>query len=210
MVDVNTIRKYNIKKIRKYFQSEMNVLDLVNTGNNAHMSVKLMTKMAVCAAFCCVTAWLSFPLPFTPGLVTALTLALGLTAYVLTPKQTFMVILVYLLLGAAGLPVFPVGTGGIGRLIGPTGGFYFSWLLAYPLLSLLKGKEISFKRYAFVNILVCVPIVYIGGLISMMLVMEVGLQEAFLMAVLPFIPGDIMKALISAFLGVRVNQHDFQ
>ena len=36
-----------------------------------------MTKIALCVAFCCVTAYISFPLPFTPGMVTALTLALG-------------------------------------------------------------------------------------------------------------------------------------
>lgn len=187
----------------------MIILDLANSGNGTSMSVRLMTKMAICAAFCCVTAWLSFPLPFTPGMVTALTLAMSVTAYVLTPKQTFIVILVYLLLGAAGLPVFPVGTGGIGKLIGPTGGFYISWLLAYPLLSALKGNTVNFKRYALVNIFVCSPLIYMGGLLSMMLVMEVGLQEAFLMAVLPFIPGDVMKALMSAFLGVRINKHNF-
>lgn len=187
----------------------MVILDLANNSSEATMSVRLMTKMAVCAAFCCVTAWLSFPLPFTPGLVTALTLALSITAYVLTPKQTFVVILIYLMLGAVGLPVFPVGTGGIGRLVGPTGGFYFSWLLAYPLLSSLKGNTANFKRYALINIFVCSPIIYVGGLISMMFVMEVGLQEAFLMAVLPFIPGDVMKALVSAFLGVRINKHNF-
>ena len=49
-----------------------------------------MTKIALCVAFCCVTAYISFPLPFTPGMVTALTLALGVTAFVLPPKQTFL------------------------------------------------------------------------------------------------------------------------
>lgn len=185
------------------------MLNPAHSERESSMSVKLMTKMAVCTAFCCVTAWLSFPLPFTPGMVTALTLALSVTAYVLTPKQTFIVVSVYLMLGAAGLPVFPVGTGGIGRLMGPTGGFYFSWLLAYPLLSALKGTNVDFKRYAIVNVLICSPVIYIGGLASMMLIMELGIQEAFIMAVLPFIPGDIMKALASAFLGVRINKHSF-
>ena len=58
------------------------------------LTARDMTKMALCVAFCCVTAYISFPLPFTPGLVTALTLALGVTAFVLTPKQTFMALLV--------------------------------------------------------------------------------------------------------------------
>ncbi len=169
-------------------------------------SIHDMAKMAICVAFCCVTAYISFPLPFTPGMVTALTLALSLAAFVLTPRQTFLVILVYVLLGAAGLPVFVGGTSGIGRLVGPTGGFILAWFAAYPCLSMLKGNTISFKRYAWMDIIVATPLIYAGGLVSMLLVMDVSLWQAMTMAVFPFIPGDIMKCLMSAFLGVRVNQ----
>ena len=164
-----------------------------------------MTKMALCAAFCCVTAYISFPLPFTPGMVTALTMALGVTAFVLPPRQTFLVIFIYILLGAAGLPVFP-GAAGVSRLLGPTGGFYFAWLLAFPLLSLCKGRRPDFRRYAAMNILIAVPITYLGGMISMMLLMEVDLAQVFAMAVLPFVPGDIIKALAAAFLGIKLTE----
>lgn len=169
-------------------------------------SIREMMKMALCVAFCCVTAYISFPLPFTPGMVTALTIALGVTAFVLTPRQTFMVIAVYTLLGAIGLPVYVGGTAGFGKLFGPTGGFIIAWLLAYPLVSAAKGRENSFKRYALMDISLGMPITYLGGLISMMLVMDVTLSQALVMAVVPFIPGDIMKCLMAAFLGTKVNQ----
>ncbi len=161
--------------------------------------------MSLCVALCCVTAYISFPLPFTPGLVTALTFALSVSAYLLTPRQTFTVILVYILLGAAGLPVFAGGQG-LSRLLGPAGGFYFGWLVAYPLLSMAKGAAPDFKRYLITNVLIAVPITYLGGLISMMLVLDVGLTEALTMAVLPFIPGDILKAAAAAALGVKLKQ----
>lgn len=169
-------------------------------------TVRQMTKMALCLAFCCVSAFISFPLPFTPGLVTALTVALTVTALVLPPKLTFVTIAAYVFLGAVGLPVFPGGMGGLGRLLGPTGGFYFGWPFVCLLVSLLKGTVISFRRYALVAVLVGVPLTYVGGLISMMLVMQVGLWQGLIMAVFPFIPGDIMKALLAAFIGVRVNK----
>ena len=73
-------------------------------------TVRQMTKMALCLAFCCVSAFISFPLPFTPGLVTALTVALTVTALVLPPKLTFITIAAYVFLGAVGLPVFPGGS----------------------------------------------------------------------------------------------------
>ena len=54
-----------------------------------------MVKMALCIAFCCVSAFISFPLPFTPGLVTALTIALTVTALVLPPQLTFIAVAAY-------------------------------------------------------------------------------------------------------------------
>lgn len=164
-----------------------------------------LTKMSLCVALCCVTAYISFPLPFTPGLVTALTFALSLTAYLLNPRQTFTVVVIYILLGAVGLPVFAGGQG-LSRLVSPVGGFYFAWIVAYTLLSMAKGAVPNFKRYALMNILIAVPITYVGGLISMLLLLDVNLWQALTMAVFPFIPGDIMKALAAAFLGVKLQK----
>ena len=169
------------------------------------MQVRDLTKIAMCVALCCVTAYISFPLPFTPGYVTALTFALSLSAYILTPRQTFTVILIYILMGTVGLPVFATGEG-LSRLIGPAGGFYFAWLVAYPLLSLAKGAIPNLKRYAATNILIAVPITYVGGVASMMLVLDVNFLQALTMAVLPFVFGDVIKATAAAFLGVKVQK----
>lgn len=169
------------------------------------MQMRDLTKMSMCVALCCVTSYIAFPLPFTPGLVTALTFALSLTAYLLPPKQTFTVVAIYILLGAVGLPVFAGGQG-LSRLVSPVGGFYFAWIPAYALLSFAKGATPDFKRYLAANVLIAVPITYLGGLASMMLVLEVGLFEAATMAVFPFIPGDIIKAAAAALLGVRLQK----
>ena len=169
------------------------------------MQIRDLTKMAMCVALCCVTAYISFPLPFTPGMVTALTFALSLTAYILPPKQTFTVIAIYILLGAVGLPVLGGGQS-ISRLIGPTGGFYFAWLVAYPLLSLAKGAVPNLKRYFLANLLVAVPITYAGGLISMILLLDVNLWQALTMAVFPFIPGDVLKAFAAAVVGIKLQR----
>ena len=168
-------------------------------------NVRELTKMSMCVALCCVTAYISFPLPFTPGLVTALTFALSVTAYLLPPRQTFTVILIYILLGAAGLPVFAGGQG-LSRLLGPAGGFYFAWLIAYALLSFAKGTTPNFKRYLLMNVLIAMPVTYAGGLASMMLLLDVNLWQALTMAVLPFIPGDILKASAAAFIGVKLQK----
>lgn len=167
--------------------------------------VRELTKMAMCVALCCVTAYISFPLPFTPGMVTALTFALSLAAYLLTPRKTFTVIAIYILLGAIGLPVLGGGQG-LARLVSPAGGFYFAWLLAYPLMSLAKGNVPNFKRYVAMNILIAMPVTYAGGIISMILMLEITLWQALTMAVFPFIFGDILKAAAAAVLGVKLKK----
>ena len=168
-------------------------------------SIRNMTKMAICVALCCVSAYISFPLPFTPGMVTALTLTMNLSAFILPPKQTFIVLVGYVLLGSIGLPVFVGGTAGLGKLFGPTGGFIFAFVMAYPLVSFFKGKNNSLKHYFLVAVLVGIPVTYIGGAIGMMLLLNIDLWQALIMAVFPFIPGDIMKAFVAAWLGVKLN-----
>ncbi len=169
------------------------------------MQARDMTKPAMCVALCCVTAHISFPLPFTPGYVTALTFAMSLAAYLLSPRQTFTIIFLYILMGAVGLPVFANGEG-LSRLLGPVGGFYFAWLVAYPLLSLAKGSPPNLKRYALMNILIAVPITYAGGLASMIFLLNVNLWQALTMAVFPFVFGDVLKAVAAAVLGVKLQK----
>ena len=80
MVDGGGFFFYNRGEIivRKGF-----LMQMVRSESKAGFTVRDMTKMAVCLAFCMVSAFISFPLPMTPGLVTALTIALDVTAFVL-------------------------------------------------------------------------------------------------------------------------------
>lgn len=167
-------------------------------------NLRELTKMSLCVALNCVAAYISFPLPFTPGMVTALTFTLSLTAYLLSPRRTFAVVAIYILLGAIGLPVLGGGQS-LSRLIGPTGGFYLAWIIAYPILSAAKGATPSVKRYVLMNALLVMPITYAGGAASMMLMLDVNLWQALTMAVFPFIPGDLLKATAAAIVGVKLQ-----
>ena len=193
MVDGGGFFFYNRGEIivRKGF-----LMQMVRSESKAGFTVRDMTKMAVCLAFCMVSAFISFPLPMTPGLVTALTIALDVTAFVLSPKLTFITVVAYVVLGAVGLPIFPGGMGGLGRLFGPTGGFYMGWPFVCAIVSWLAAGHVpSFKRYAAIAIIAGIPLTYVGGIASMMMVLHVDLVKALMMAAVPFIPGDIMKAL---------------
>ena len=88
-----------------------------------------MTLTGVCVALLAASAYISFPLPFTPAMVTALTIMVNFVAFVMTPKEAGLTLLIYLLLGIVGVPVFVGGTSGIAKIIGPTGGFNIGFLV---------------------------------------------------------------------------------
>ena len=164
-----------------------------------------MTKMALCVALLAVSAYISFPLPFTPAMVTALTIAVNLVAFILPPKEALLVMLVYVLLGAIGVPVFVGGTAGLGKIVGPTGGFILGFIVAAYAMSILRGNAHSYKRLVFIGIAVGMPIIYLCGCISMYVVAGMDIWKTLVIAVFPFIVGDVLKVLFAAFLAGRLS-----
>lgn len=168
-------------------------------------SIKDMTRMAICLALICVSAYIAVPVPFAAVVVSAVTMAMNLAAFLLTPMQTFIVLVSYVLLGVAGLPVFANGGAGIGQLFGPSGGFLIAFCVAYPVVSLLKGDKPNFRRYMLAA-LVGIPISYVGGVYTVMKVLELTLNQTLLVAALPYIPFDIVKGAIAAMIGIRLQK----
>jgi|GEM_PF-51785 len=166
---------------------------------------RTLTKMALCVALLAVSSYLSFPLPFTPAMIVATTIIVNLTAFILRPNDAFLVILAWLIIGAAGVPVLPGGSAGLGRLVGPTGGFYVSFAIAAWLMSKLLNGSNSFKKMVFLGIAVGMPVIYAGGCISMYFVARMGVWATLVAAVFPFIFGDVVKVLAGAFLATRIN-----
>lgn len=170
------------------------------------MKINELTKMSICIAIICISAYISFPLPFSPVMITAQTIAINLVALILTPKQSFIVTLLYIILGAFGLPVFSGGTSGFGRIFGPTGGFILGFLIITPLMSYFKGKDYNFKRYLSVTIIIGMIVLYAIGTIFMSIVQKISIVQALSLAVFPFIVGDIFKCVLSSFIAVKLNK----
>lgn len=172
---------------------------------NQKFSTPELTKMALLTALICVSAYIIIPLPFTAASLTAQTLVVNLIALLLTPRQAVFTIMVYMLLGLSGLPVFSGGMGGPGKLFGPTGGYIMSWLLAAALMSWLKGTHYSFKRYCLVTMLVGMPVIYILGSAYMKFITGMDWAATFTAAVLPFIPLDLFKCAAAALIAKPVQ-----
>lgn len=91
------------------------------------MHVRNMARCGLFAAVLTVCAWLSIPIGDIA--VTMQTFAVALTLWLLGGKRGSITIFVYLLLGALGAPVFSGFRGGMGALLGTTGGYIFGFML---------------------------------------------------------------------------------
>ncbi len=168
-------------------------------------TVKTIVLCAMFAALCCATAPISIPLPGGVP-ITLQTAAVFLAALLLGPLYGFVAVLVYVLLGAVGLPVFAGFSGGIGSLVGMSGGFIMSW----PFAALLAGF-IYFKfgrnkkgvvKYAemIVAMLLGSVVIYVVGLTQFIFLTKMSIQASLLACMVPFIPGDLLKMVLVAII----------
>lgn len=108
-------------------------------NTKTRIPLKDVTQIALFAALLSVLSQISFPLPSGVPM-TLQTFAVALCGYLAGMKNGSAAVLVYLSLGAVGLPVFSMYLGGIGRLIGPTGGFLFGFI-PFVLLCGAGGRQ---------------------------------------------------------------------
>lgn len=165
-----------------------------------------MTRMALMVAMNCVSAYIIVPLPFSLSPIALQTLIVNLTGYVLNAKQAFMTMLVYLLVGLAGVPVFTGGSAGPGKLFGPTGGYIIGFLFTAVFLAYFRGEKYSFKRYALLGCVIGIPLIYVFGVVQLKLITGMGWDKAIMTGALPFIPLDIVKCLAAAVIAYPINR----
>lgn len=173
------------------------------------MSRKFFTPrtLAVCGLFAAVTAVLaqiSIPLgavPFSLGILGAM-----LAGVSLEPRHAFFSQLCYLLLGAAGAPVFAQFQGGLQRLLGPTGGYLIGYLVMAPVISLIcRSESLRFGR-ALIAALCGTLCCYAFGAAWLAFSTGIGAKAAVLTGVLPFLPLDAVKAALAAAAGPRLRR----
>jgi len=143
-------------------------------------------------------AFIRLPLPFTPVPVTLQTFTVLLAGAVLGRKLGISSQVLYVALGAAGLPIFANAQAGLPYFMGPTGGYLIGFALAaWTIGTILGGKKAGFLKILFAMFWGEV-ILFSLGVAWLSVVLHIGLTKAILLGLLPFIPGDIVKLLAAA------------
>lgn len=162
-----------------------------------------MAYIAVFAVLMAICSWISIPtaIPFTLQ-----TFAVFLAVIVLGGKRGTMSVLVFVLLGAVGVPVFAGFTGGLYVILGNTGGYIIGFLFAGLLMWLMErlfGRKMWVQA---VSMLLGMVTYYVFGTIWFMIVYmrttgPVGLTAVLGWCVIPFIIPDLIKAALALLLG---------
>ena len=170
-----------------------------------------LAYIALFAALMAACAWVSVPVPkpFVP--FTLQTFAVFAAVLCLGGGRAFYAVLVYLLCGAAGLPVFSGFQGGPGILLGSTGGYLIGFL---ALALVFHGATVLFGDAPAVQIAACVcglAVCYAFGTAWFLIVYAassgaIGLMTALSWCVIPFIFPDMVKLCMAAVLAQRVRK----
>jgi biotin transport system substrate-specific component len=144
-----------------------------------------------------VAAQIAIPLPWSPVPITGQTFAVLLSGAALGARRAFLAQLLYLAEGSVGLPAFAGGTGGVAVLLGPTGGY----LMAFPVGAAITGALAERgwdRRFAtmFAAMLLGSVVIFAGGLAG--LSRFVPTEHLLALGLLPFVPGDLVKAGLAA------------
>src|SRR5215208_4731696 len=149
-----------------------------------------------------LSSQIAIPLPGTLVPLTLQPFVVVLAGLLIGPIDAAAAMVLYLVAGAAGAPVFaPIGPPGLARLLGPTGGY----LLAYPVAAAVAGWLGAGRERFGVRLVAAVAgilVLYAGGLSQLVLITG-SLASAAVIGVLPFMAADLVKAIVAAALSGR-------
>lgn len=161
---------------------------------------------ALFAGLTAVCSWINIPLFFTPVPVNLALIGPFMAGLLLGCKYGLISNIIYILIGALGLPVFAGFTGGIGSIIGPTGGF----IIGYAACAFICGLAYGRLRQRRILSVICIMIAglaccYCLGLIWFMFLTGSSLWAGLLSCVLPFLPGDACKITAAYLLSRQLS-----
>ena len=159
---------------------------------------------ALFCALAAVLAQIQIPLPAVP--ISLTTLAVCLCGALLPPRYAAASMLCYAMLGAVGVPVFSGFVSGPSILFGPSGGFIFGFALCAWLTALILQRTGASPRALIAAMAAGTAACYALGTVWFMVVTGTGVYSALLTCVVPFLPGDAVKILLSTHLAGRLHR----
>ncbi|MFZ3590633.1 biotin transporter BioY [Bacillus sp. DJP31] len=148
------------------------------------------------------------PVPGLPVPITAQTLGVMLAGSVLGAKRGGLALVIFVLLVAVGAPILSGGRGGLGILVGTSGGYILSWPIAAFVIGYLTERfwdKLNFAKLIVFTLIGGIIIVYLGGITQWSIVTDTP-WLAVAAGNLAFIPGDLIKAIVACIVALRIKK----
>lgn len=167
-------------------------------------NVYKMSIIAVMAAVICILGPLSIPIGPVP--ISFTNLAIFISLYTLGMKKGTMSYIIYMFIGFVGVPVFSGFSSGPSKLLGPTGGYLIGFILMALIAGFFIDKYFDKIYLCFAGMVLGDIVCYIVGTAWLAYQANMSLSAALAVGVIPFIPGDLVKILISAWIGPKIRK----
>lgn len=164
--------------------------------------LKMWILSALFAAIIGILAQVTVPLPLVP--ITGQTLAVGLAATILGSRYGTFAVILYALIGAIGIPVFSEMSGGLGVIVGPTGGYIVGFIPAAFLIGVILEKSGFTVMKAMIANTIGMLVTLIFGTVWLKFAVDMTWTAAFASGVLPFIIVGLIKAFLASWIGITV------
>ena len=197
MVDNENLQEYNNLEIQEVIMKKV-------------FSTQNIVLMALFVALIAVCSWISLPIGPVP--FTLQTFAVFVVAGLLGLKRGLITVLVYILLGAAGAPVFSNFKGGVGVIVGPTGGYILGFLLTVIVIGLamylFRNQSNIVRMIAmFFAAIVGDAFCFAVGTYQFVAVSGNTVATSLAYCVLPYIIPDLIKIVIAVIVVNRVKKY---
>lgn len=169
-------------------------------------NVQKIAFTALMAALLCILAPISIPLPSPMPAITLAFVAVYLSAYITGPWCSCTAVLIYILLGCIGLPVFSKGQAGLSVLVGPTGGY----IIGYFFIAVCTGLAVQkFEKKIYLHVIGMVAgtlVCYVFGTVWLGVSMHLTPAAAIAAGVAPFVIFDAIKLAACVAIGYPVRR----
>jgi biotin transport system substrate-specific component len=174
------------------------------------LSIRGVSFSALFAALVVVFGFISIPLGFTPVPITLQTMAVMLAGGLLGPRYGFFSMFILVALTAIGFPLLH-GQGGLGTLLGATGGYVWMWPISALFIGLITQRVKSNSTLAYVLIFLTMEvfgslIVYISGVPWLMHVTGLSFHKAMVAGCYPYLLGDALKAVAATLIIIPIRR----
>lgn len=180
------------------------------TAQKPRLNVKQLALTGLMTSVLCILGPIALNIPISPVPISLGFLGIYFICSVLGTKLGTLSVIVYILLGLAGLPVFTNFTGGPGKLFGPTGGYIIGYIFMALICGFFVDKSGGRLLLILVGMVLGSVVGYLFGTLWLAYQQSIGFVQALFLGVVPYLPFDAAKLIVGAVIGSKLRSRLLQ